>query len=57
MDAPKAMIAALRGVVHQNLKPSAAHDLLQSLKHRLRRPLVRPTGGRNEFRQPWAVRG
>jgi len=31
-EAPKAMIAAVRAVVHQNLKPAAAHDLFQSLK-------------------------
>ena len=32
-DAPKAMIAAVRGVVHENLKPAAAYDLFQSVKH------------------------
>ena len=31
-EGPKAMIAAVRAVVHQNLKPAAAHDLFQSLK-------------------------
>jgi 3-hydroxy-5-phosphonooxypentane-2,4-dione thiolase len=31
-DTPKAMIAAVHAVVHQNLKPAAAHDLFQSLK-------------------------
>jgi putative autoinducer-2 (AI-2) aldolase len=31
-EAPKAMIAAINAVVHQNEKPKAAFDLFNSLK-------------------------
>jgi putative autoinducer-2 (AI-2) aldolase len=31
-DAPKAMIAAVHAVVHQNLKPAEAFDMFKSLK-------------------------
>jgi putative autoinducer-2 (AI-2) aldolase len=31
-DAPKAMIAAVRAVVHENVKPKEALELYQSLK-------------------------
>ena len=31
-EAPKAMIAAISGVVHRNLKPKEAYELFSSLK-------------------------
>jgi putative autoinducer-2 (AI-2) aldolase len=33
-EAPKAMIAAVNAVVHQNTKPAEAYDLYRSLKAR-----------------------
>ena len=36
-DAPKAMIAAVAGVVHKNMKPKEAFELFKTLKGEVRR--------------------
>ena len=40
-DAPRAMMQAVAGVVHENLKPKAAFDLYATLKHQETKPSKR----------------